>query len=78
MAKLSTILRKIGKTWIVLAIVYIILSYCLNLFVSDEPFIQRFLAFINIWNLFLCVLLILPGYLLTTFSEKLEQKRVNQ
>lgn len=57
-----------------LAVSWIILSYCLNLIFSDEPIPHRILVFINIWNVFTAILIILPGYLLTEASEKLANR----
>jgi len=74
MSKLPNILKTIGNIWIKIAIAFMVLSYCLNLIISDDPFVDRFLVFINIWNVAISILIILPGYFLREFSEKLEKK----
>lgn len=73
MNKFPKILKITGKLWLVLSVTYILVSYFLNMLISNEPFVARFLAFINIWNVFLAFILILPGYLLTVLSEKIER-----
>ena len=70
MAKSSNILKKIGNIWIKISVAIIIFLYCLNLVVSDQPFTDRVLAFINIWNAFFMILIILPGYVMIVMSEK--------
>jgi hypothetical protein len=67
-------LKTVGNIWIKIAIAFIVLSYCLNLIISDEPFVNRFLVFINIWNVVIAILIVLPGYFLREFSEKLKRK----
>jgi ABC-type uncharacterized transport system permease subunit len=74
MNTLPNILKNVGKFWIKAAIAIIILSYGLNLIISDQPFVERFLAFINIWNVLVAILLILPGFLLTELSDKLDKR----
>lgn len=74
MNNLPNILKIVGKIWIKAAISLILLSYGLNLIISDQPFVERFLAFINIWNVIVAILLILPGFLLTELSDKLDKK----
>ena len=72
--KTPGVLRLIGKIWLRIAIALIVISYGLNLIISDQPFVDRFLAFINFWNVLIAIILILPGFLLTEFSEKLEAR----
>ena len=74
MNKLPQILKITGKLWLVLSVTYILVSYFLNMLISNEPFVSRFLAFMNIWNIFLAFIFILPGYFLTVWSEKIEHK----
>ena len=64
----------IGRVWIWLAVSWITLSYFLNLIFSNEPLQNRILNFINVWNVFIAILIILPGYLLTEVSEKIANR----
>ena len=75
MGNLSNILRKIGNVWMMVAIVYIVLSYCLNIVVSNEPFIQRVLSLLNVWNLFFAFSLVCPGYFFTEIAKMIKLKR---
>lgn len=72
--KMPCILRLVGKIWLRIAIALIVISYGLNLIISDQPFVDRFLAFINFWNILFALILIIPGFLLAEFSEKLENR----
>jgi hypothetical protein len=72
--KMPGMLRLTGKIWLRIAIALIIISYCLNLIISDQPFVERFLSFINFWNVLIALILIIPGFLLTELSEKLENR----
>ncbi len=68
------IIRIIGIAWIKIALVIAILSYLLNLIFSEAPVTDRILSLINIWNIFIAFLIILPGCILTEFANWLENK----
>jgi hypothetical protein len=75
MNKLPNTLKITGKLWVIISLAIIAISYCMNMIFSEEPFVTRFFALINIWNVFLAFLIILPGYFLIILSEKLESKK---
>ena len=75
MNKLPYALKITGKLWLIISVAVIAISYCMNMIFSEDPFVKRFLAFINIWNVFLAFLIILPGYFLIVLSEKMESKK---
>ena len=74
MKTLPKTIHIVGRVWIWLAVSWIILSYFLNLIFSDDPITARILVFINVWNVFVAILIILPGYLLTEASEKIANR----
>ncbi len=67
-------MHMVGRIWIWFAVFWITLSYFLNLIYSNEPIANRILVFINIWNVFIALIIILPGYLLTEASEKVANR----
>lgn len=71
MKKLPKTIYVLGRVWIWLAVSLIVLLYFFNLIFSQEPISHRILVFINIWNVFIALLIILPGYLLTEAAEKI-------
>ncbi len=74
MVTLAKIVRTIGRIWIWLAVSWIIVAYFLNLIFSNEPVIHRIIVFINVWNVFVAFLIILPGYFLLEASEKIANR----
>jgi len=74
MKKLPKAIHIVGRVWIWLAVFWILLSYSLNLIFSKEPIDHRLLAFLNVWFVFIALLIILPGYLLTEVSEKIANR----
>ena len=74
MKKLPKAIHIVGRVWIWLAVFWILLSYSLNLIFSKEPIDHRILAFLNVWFVFIALLIILPGYLLTEVSEKIANR----
>ena len=74
MKKLPKTIHIAGRVWIWLAVFWILLSYFLNLIFSKEPIDHRILAFLNVWFVFIALLIILPGYLLTEVSEKIANR----
>ena len=74
MKKLPEAIHIVGRVWIWLAVFWILLSYFLNLIFSKEPIDHRILAFLNVWFVFIALLIILPGYLLTEVSEKIANR----
>jgi len=74
MKKLPKAIHIVGRVWIWLAVFWILLSYSLNLIFSKEPIDHRLLAFLNVWFVFIALLIILPGYLLTKVSEKIANR----
>ena len=74
MKKLPKAIHIVGRVWIWLAVFWILLSYSLNLIFSKEPIDHRILAFLNVWFVFIALLIILPGYLLAEVSEKIANR----
>ena len=74
MLKYHNIIRIVGTTWIKIAFVIVILLYLFNLIFSEAPVTVRILSLINIWNIFIAFLIILPGCILTEFANWLENK----
>ena len=74
MIKQSKILKEIGKIWVKLAIALIVLSYCIHLFSSQESITTRIFSFLNIWNILISILIILPGYFCIVISGNIEKK----
>lgn len=75
MNKLPHTLKSTGKLWLIISVAVIAISYCMNMIFSEETFVARFLALINIWNVSLVFLIILPGYFLIVLLEKMESKK---
>jgi hypothetical protein len=74
MKKIPKALHIVGRVWIWLAVSWILLSYFLNLIWSKEPIGNRILVIINIWNVLIALLLILPGHILTEVAEKIANR----
>jgi hypothetical protein len=74
MKKLPKAIHIVGQVWIWLAIFWILLSYSLNLIFSKEPIDHRVLAFLNVWFVFIVLLIILPRYLLTDLFGKIANR----
>ncbi len=78
MQRYHNIIGIVGTTWIKIAVVVVISSYLLNLIISEAPVTDRILSLINIWNIFIAFLIILPGCILTEFANWLENKNKKQ
>ena len=74
MKKLPKTMFMIGRVWIWLAVSWIIISYLQNLILSNQPIVNRILIFINLWNVFVALLVILPGVILMEASEWIAKK----
>ena len=57
-----------------LAVIFLVLSYIVNLIFSNDPIMHRVFIIINVWNVLSALLLILPGFLLTEAAEKLANR----
>ena len=74
MIKFLGILQIIGNVWIKVAVVIVILLYISTVMFSEAPLTERILSFINIWNIFIAFIIILPGYFLSEIAKWLENR----
>ena len=70
------VLNMVGYSWVILAGLYILYRYLMVLMNSGTPFVSRLLSFINIWNIFFGLLVLMPGLICILFADKF--KKTNQ
>jgi len=74
------VLNVVGYSWVILAGLYIFYRYFVVLMSSKAPFVSRLLSFMNIWNVFFGLAVLMPGLICILLSDKLKkiEKQMNK
>ncbi len=59
----------------ILAGLYILYRYLVVLTNSETPFVSRLLSFINIWNIFFGLVVLMPGLICILLADKFKKKK---
>lgn len=70
------VLNVVGYSWVILAGLYILFRYLVVLTNSGAPFVSRLLSFINIWNIFFALVVLMPGLICILLAEKFKKKGI--
>lgn len=63
-------LKIIGYSWLSVIGIYLLSRYIVVLSNTQIPFVDRILSFINIWNIFFALILLMPGLLCLAQAKK--------
>ena len=69
------VLNIVGYSWVILAGLYILYRYLVVLTNSETPFVSRLLSFINIWNIFFGLVVLMPGLICILLADKFKKKK---
>jgi uncharacterized protein YhhL (DUF1145 family) len=72
------VLNVVGYSWMILAGLYICYRYLVVLMSSGVPFVSRLLSFINIWNVFFGLAVLMPGIICILLADKLEKGKADE
>jgi hypothetical protein len=71
MLKSSKLLKIIGYLWLSIFGIFLLWRYLVVLSNTAVPFAERFLSFLNIWNVFFALILLMPGLLCLAQAKKI-------
>lgn len=66
--------RAVGYIWVSLSLIYVFYRYGMVVIGGEAPLVNRVLSFINIWNIFFAVIILLPGLICIVLSDTLGKK----